>query len=562
MMSATRREFLTTSAAGVAALAAIPYASADPIPLRGRADHCIFLWLGGGMSQVDTFDPKPLGDPGQRVAGSAYDAIATAVPGVQVCRHLPRFARLLDRATICRTVHHEVIDEHAAATHRVHTGRPTTGTIQYPSVGSVIAHEWGSAHSEAPAYVLIGYPNASRGPGFLGPRHGYVYLTDTNAGPAGFSRPEDVTADRLAARERLLGTLRDPHPAAPQAAYEQTVLESLRLAGPHFMRAFRLDDEPAAHRASFGGEFGQRCLLSRRLIEAGVRFVEVSHNLNFINGTGWDIHNEGMLRQHVLIQELDTALAALIMDLEGRDLLDRTLIVVATEFGRPSAFDAGGGRGHQGRTFSLVLAGGGLRHQGAYGVTDELCQRPLENPVSIPDFHATIYAALGIDPDKPLHGGPRPVPITDGGRPIRALFAHEAYRDRRSFHCEALMKQRPLLRVLLVAASMAVVAGARTFLAGDEAGLSPGRRSGSAPGWQSSWARIGPGRRLEGPPSSSCSGKSRTCTSSTATGSTFDRGTATSTRRTGSGSTRTATSGSRTWRTISCRSSPRTASCS
>lgn len=414
----TRRQFLAQSSTALAAAALAP---AD-VPLRGRADHCVFLWLGGGMAQVDTFDPKRLGDPANRVAGSAYEAIPTAVAGVQVCRFLPRVANLLDRATVIRTVHHEVIDEHAAATQRVHTGRPTTGTIQYPSVGSVVAHERGSGNDAVPAYVLIGYPNPSRGPGFLGPRHGYVYLTDTSAGPAGFTRPEYVDRTRLDARERILSTLRDPRPAPAQAAYEETVQQSLRLAGPHFMHAFRLQEEPAALRERFGGEFGQRCLLSRRLIEAGVRFVEVSHNLNFINGTGWDTHNEGQLRQHLLIHELDTALAALIGDLEARRLLDRTLIVVATEFGRPSAFDGGGGRGHQGRTFSLLLAGGGLRHRGAYGVTDELCQRPLENPVSIPDFHATIYATLGIDPDKSLYGGPRPVPITDGGRPIQVLF--------------------------------------------------------------------------------------------------------------------------------------------
>jgi hypothetical protein len=374
------------------------------------------------MAQVDTFDPKRLGDPKRRVAGSAYEAIPTAVPGVSLCRFLPRLARLMDRVTVVRTVHHEVIDEHAAATLRVHTGRPIAGTVQYPSVGSVIASERGSGHEAAPAYVLIGYPNVSRGPGFLGPRHGYVYLTDTKTGPAGFTRPEDVDRERLAARERLLNTLRDAKPAAAQAAYEQTAVQSLRLAGPHFMRAFRLDEEPMALRDRFGGQFGQRCLLSRRLIQAGVRFVEVSHNLNFINGTGWDTHNEGQLRQHLLIEELDTALAALIADLEARHLLDRTLIVVATEFGRPAQFDGGGGRGHQGSAFSLVLAGGGLRHRGAYGVTEELCQRPVENPVSIPDFHATIYAALGIDSDKVLPGGPRPIPITDGGRPIRALF--------------------------------------------------------------------------------------------------------------------------------------------
>jgi hypothetical protein len=189
------------------------------------------------------------------------------------------------------------------------------------------------------------------------------------------------------------------------------------------LRAFQLDEESASVRQRFGGEFGQRCLLSRRLVERGVRFIEVSHNLNFINGTGWDTHNEGHARQHLLIHELDVALAALIGDLEQRGLLDRTLIALGTEFGRPSAFDARGGRGHQAAAFSMLLAGGGLRHRGALGVTDELCQRIVERPVSVPDFHATIYAALGIDPTRTLHDGPRPVPITDGGRPISELFA-------------------------------------------------------------------------------------------------------------------------------------------
>jgi uncharacterized protein (DUF1501 family) len=188
------------------------------------------------------------------------------------------------------------------------------------------------------------------------------------------------------------------------------------------MRHFRLQDEPADLRNAYGGEFGQRCLLSRRLVEAGVRFIEVSHNLNFINGTGWDTHNEGQLNQHLLIKELDIALSALIIDLEEKGLLDKTLIAVGTEFGRPAGFDGRGGRGHQGTAFSLVLAGGGLRHQGAYGVTDELSKEIVENPVSIPDFHATVHAALGINPSKELFDGSRPVPITDGGKPIGALF--------------------------------------------------------------------------------------------------------------------------------------------
>jgi uncharacterized protein (DUF1501 family) len=153
-----------------------------------------------------------------------------------------------------------------------------------------------------------------------------------------------------------------------------------------------------------------------------VRFVEVSHNLNFINGTGWDVHNEGINNQHLLIQEMDVALSGLITDLEEKKLLDRTLVVIGTEFGRPPEFDGRGGRGHQGTAFTLVLAGGGLKHCGAYGVSDDIAKKVEKDPVSIPDFHATIHATLGIDPAKELYDGPRPVPITDGGKPIAALF--------------------------------------------------------------------------------------------------------------------------------------------
>jgi len=310
----------------------------------------------------------------------------------------------------------------------MHTGRRVTETLLYPSVGSVVAGELGPRSANVPAYVVIGYPNVSRGPGFLGAKAGYVYLTETDAGPAGLTRPADVGDARQARREELLTKLRAQQlrRAAGDAAvaeYATAAAEGFRLAGPDFMKVFDLKTESADLRARYGGEFGRRCLLARRLVQAGVRFVEVSHNLNFINGTGWDTHNEGQLKQHELIRELDQALATLILDLEAHRRLDRTLIVVATEFGRPAEFDARGGRGHQGTTFSLVLAGGGLTHRGAYGVTDDLAKKVVADPVSIPDFHATIYAALGIDPAKELFADERPVPITDHGRPIRELFS-------------------------------------------------------------------------------------------------------------------------------------------
>jgi hypothetical protein len=420
-----RRDFLAAAAA-TAFAPALARGGEPSGPLKGKAEHVISIWLGGGMGQIDTFDPKRRGDPAKKVAGSYYDSIPTAVPEVQVCEHLKQMAPLMDRVTAVRTVNHSVIDEHAAATNWMHVGRPVSGTVVYPSLGSIIAHERGAAAEGAPPYVLIGYPNASRGPGFLGARDSYLYLTDTGRGPAGLSRPEGIDATRQARRERFLAALRHEQPQARDQRlrdYEAAIDQSLKLSGPGFMRSFNLDEEQAELRNRYGGEFGQRCLLARRLVERGVRFIEVSHNLNFLNGAGWDVHNGGILQQHKLIQEMDTAVSALIVDLEKHQMLDKTLIVITTEFGRPPEFDSGGGRGHQGSAFTCVLAGGGLKHCGAYGQTDELAKKIVRDPVSVPDFFATVHAAVGVDYGKSLYDGDRPVPITDNGQPIAALLA-------------------------------------------------------------------------------------------------------------------------------------------
>jgi hypothetical protein len=428
----TRRDCLAAGAALACSLARprnSAMADTSDAIVRGQAEHVISIWLGGGMGQIDTFDPKQKGDPAAKQAGSYYDSIDTAVPGVQLCEHLPNLAPLMDRVTAVRSVHHEVIDEHAAATNRMHTGRPISGTIAYPSIGSIVSHERGSAGDAAPPYVLIGYPNVTRGPGFLGTQAGYLYLTDTSRGPAGLSRPDGITPERQSRREQFLAALRrNAEPTTEQKLrdYEAAIAQSLKLSGPGFSRVFELDREPPELRSRYGGEFGQRCLLSRRLVERGVRFIEVSHNLNFLNGAGWDVHNDGILQQHKLIQELDAAVATLITDLEEKRMLDKTLIVITTEFGRPPGFDSGGGRGHQGSAFCCVLAGGGLAHRGAWGKTDELSRKIVADPVSVPDFFATICAAVGVDYRKSLFAGDRPVPITDMGQPIAALFPSPA----------------------------------------------------------------------------------------------------------------------------------------
>ena len=420
-----RRQFLGAGASAAGGLLVPGALQAESASISGKAEHVISIWLGGGMGQTDTFDPKIKGDPKTKKPGSYYDSIETSVPGVRLCEHLEKLAPLMDRVTAVRTVHHDVIDEHAAATNRMHTGRPITGSITYPSIGSLIAHERGAAAEGAPPYVVIGYPNVTRGPGFLGAQSGYLYLTDTSRGPAGLSRPKGVTAARQNRREKFLTALQaadDPTNDPRLKSYEAAIHQSLELSGPEFNSVFEIDKEPADLRNQYGGEFGQRCLLSRRLVERGVRFIEVSHNLNFLNGTGWDAHNQGILDQHKLIQELDSAMSTLILDLGSKNLLDKTLIVITTEFGRPPEFDGGGGRGHQGTAFSCVLAGGGMNHCGAWGETDEIGKKTIEAPVGVPDFFATVCAAVGVDYTKNLYDGDRPVPITDRGQPITALF--------------------------------------------------------------------------------------------------------------------------------------------
>ncbi|MBA62229.1 MAG: hypothetical protein CMJ76_07670 [Planctomycetaceae bacterium] len=433
MKNFNRRRFMSTSATAVAAAGMARQVSAEEelehMPWSfpaGKAEHIIMFWLGGGACHIDTWDPKKMGDAKTRKAGSYYPAIDTVLPNIQVCEHLPRCARILDRFNILRSVQHGVINEHAAATNIMHTGRMTTGTITYPSVGSAVTYHLGAVSKNTPPYILIGYPNVTRGPGFLGAKGGFVYLTETSEGPGGFSRARDVSDRRQQRRQQLLAKVRQEFSTQQNSEviqrYDQTIEQALKLAGPEFMSAFELKKEPASLRNSYGGEFGQRCLLARRLVERGTRFVEVSHNLNFINGSGWDTHNDGQLNQHLLIKELDSALSTLVLDLEEKSMLDKTLIVVATEFGRPAGFDGGGGRGHHSKGFSIVLAGGGLQNGRTIGATDELGMKVIDRPISVPDLHASMYYALGINPRKLLYAGDRPVPTTDMGTPVEELF--------------------------------------------------------------------------------------------------------------------------------------------
>src|SRR3569833_3402064 len=206
-----RRDFIKGLGAAALSPALARATTSEAKMPRGKAEHVIFLWLGGGMAQIDTFDPKELGDAkaSPKKAGSYYASIPTSVKNVRLCEHLAKTAPLVDRMTIVRTVNHRVIDEHAFATNIVHTGRMISGNIVYPSIDSIISHKQGPKTPDEPTYMLVGYPNVSRGPGFLGAKHGFIYLVDTTVGPSGFTLPGFVSPERMARRQQLLAPLRE-----------------------------------------------------------------------------------------------------------------------------------------------------------------------------------------------------------------------------------------------------------------------------------------------------------------------------------------------------------------
>ena len=424
----TRRDFNELAAAGAVSLAAASGQAAEPVVPRGNAQSCVLIWLGGGMCHVDTLDPKTVGDPKTNKAGSAYRSIPTAIRDVAVCQHLSRTANLLDRGVLLRSLSHPLKVDHADSTNLLKTGRRTSGTVVYPSLGSLVSHQRGPRDPAVPPYVVMGYPNVTRGPGFLGSRYSYLYLTDPDAGPRFINRPHDIDQFRQRRRQDLLGLLREKavdRSAADHSIrqYNDAISEAQKLMNGSFAKVFNLAAERDMTRQRYGSTFGQRCLLARRLVESGVRFVEVAYDLNFRNGTGWDTHRHGQADQHLLIEDLDQSLSALIEDLSLRGLLDETLIVVATEFGRPPEFDGQGGRGHQSAAFSAALFGGGLRTGQVIGATDNLGRCVVDRPISVPDFHATIMTALRMNPAAELYDGDRPIPITDHGTAIDELFS-------------------------------------------------------------------------------------------------------------------------------------------
>src|SRR5262245_16413258 len=412
-------------------------ARAAQAPASRKDVNCILLWMGGGPSNIDTFDMKP--DAPAEIRGE-FKPIASKVHGVRVCEHLPRMAKQMDKVCLVRSVSHAESGDHVAATHYMLTGYPQrpdpTGQpinpLIYPSYGAVVSREKGW-HNALPPYVLapsgkgIGY----HGPGYLGPAFGPLSVPGDPGSPdfkvEDVSIPDAVGVARTARRRTMLEALdrwqrqndRTAEVIGERNRFYQQAYDF--ITSPAAKRAFRLDLEPDRVRDRYGrNSYGQACLLARRLIEAGVRFVT-------LNTGAWDTHQDNFrsLRENVqLLPGLDLYWSALLEDLSQRGLLDSTLVLWMGEFGRTPKINGAAGRDHWAYTNAIGLSGAGIKMGSVVGQTDRRCERPVGTVHTTHDLAATIYRVLGIDAGKEYRTPDgRPVLINYHGKPIAEALA-------------------------------------------------------------------------------------------------------------------------------------------
>jgi hypothetical protein len=425
----SRRELLQLSAAGVAGaslsgwLGLLAGHAAEEADRGARHKSCILLWMDGGPSHLDTFDPKP--DAPDRVRGE-FKSIATSVPGVQVSEKFPKLARLMGHAAILRGMSTEEAD-HGRARVYMHTGyKPGVGGVTYPGLGSTVSAELGRPESPLPNFVVTGEPLTKHdfltSPGYRGPQHQPLVLTDLSRGVEN-SRPavpvEDFD-DRVSVLEQLEQGFARTYKGGAAEAHRTTLARALQLMRSDRTRAFDLSREPAAAREAYGdSRFGQGCLLARRLVEAGVPFVEVYQG-------NWDSHEKKVADGvKALMPQVDQGMSALLTDLKQRGLLDSTLVIWMGEFGRTPQVNPNGGRDHYARAWSTVLAGGGIKGGRVIGKTDRQGAAVVDRPTSVLDFMATVCRILGINYEKKIDTpAGRPIRIVDrGAKVIEELFA-------------------------------------------------------------------------------------------------------------------------------------------
>ncbi|MBK9387715.1 MAG: DUF1501 domain-containing protein [Planctomycetes bacterium] len=426
---ASRRAFLGSAARSLFGLStlplfarasgAVPLAFAeDGVKLRpASARHVIYLYLSGGLSHLDSFDPKP----GHENQGPV-EAIDTKVAGIRVSQHFPLLAQQMEKVALIRSMS-STQGAHTQGRYFLHTGYELRGTIRHPSLGAWLSQMAGPIHPNLPAHVSVGGDAFTAQSGFLESIHAPLPIGDPLAGLQHGKPAKGVTEsrfdERLARLAKMNQEFEQGFDQKPVRAYGDMYEQAVRLMRSKDLAAFDITQEPEWVREAYGDQrFGQGCLLARRLVEHGVRFVEIVSD-------GWDTHIDNFDRLEDQCPAIDRGLAALLADLDARGLLSETLVVLATEFGRtPQIVSGRNGRNHHPKAFSALLAGGGIRGGQVWGATDAEGEEVIADKVSIPDFNATLAHALGLPLDHiTTSASGRPFTVADKGQPVLGLFA-------------------------------------------------------------------------------------------------------------------------------------------
>lgn len=390
---------------------------------EGTAKSVIFIFMPGGMAHQETFDPKPYAPIEYR---GPMNSIDTNVTGVRLNETLVKTAQVMDKITICRSMTHGEA-AHERGTHNMFTGYRPSPALAFPSMGSVVAHEFGPRNNLPPYVCVPNQPNEFAGTGYLSSSYAGFSLgsdpADGNFQVRDLQLPGGVDEIRFGNRRRMLDVVNDRFRQAEksdsldavdtfyQRAYSMISSEKAR-------EAFDINKEDAALRDAYGrNTAGARMLLARRLVEAGTRFVTLTYG-------GWDMHDNinGGIRGQV--PAFDQGFAALITDLDQRGLLDSTLVCIASEFGRTPKINGTGGRDHWPKVFSVVMAGGGIKRGFVYGSSNATASEPEDDALTVEDWATTIYDRLGIVADKELMApGDRPIEIVNDGKVRKALLA-------------------------------------------------------------------------------------------------------------------------------------------
>lgn len=392
-------------------------------PIPAKADSVIHIFLPGGIAHQETFDPKPFAPVEYR---GELNSIATKIEGEQFSETLAKTAQIADKLTVIRSMTHGEA-AHERGTHNMFTGYRPSPALQYPSFGSVVSHEYGPKNNLPPYVCIPTMPNVYAGTGYLSSAFSPFSLgsdpADGNFRVQDLALPNGIDESRFATRRHVLDAVND-HFARKEKSDNIAAMDTFYqrayslISSEKAREAFNIGAEPAAIRDEYGrNAAGQRMLMARRLVAAGVRMVTLQFG-------GWDMHTGIANGMRTAMPPFDQAFAALIKDLDRTGLLNRTLVMVSSEFGRTPKINKDAGRDHWPKVFSVVLAGGGVKRGYVMGASNATATEPERDAIGPEDLATTVYHLLGIVADKELMApGNRPIEIVDGGKVRNELLA-------------------------------------------------------------------------------------------------------------------------------------------